>query len=151
MSVHKSVYIWIFSNSLGPSFFFLYSTVFRITSLFLNKVAKEVFFRPNGMTIYLCSLCQGWFCKMGPFPLAWQSSSLPISVRVHGTGRLGWLSSDFTRTRDRAVHVPTDTSLSQPWKTDFFFITSTECVWVRNPTLTTKTDLNPGNLRRNQV
>lgn len=47
--------------------------------------------------------------------------SILISVWVHRIARLGWLFNDFTRTRDRAVHVPTVTSLSKPWKTDFFF------------------------------
>lgn len=64
----------------------------------------------------------------------------------HRTARLGWVFSDSAKAGDRAGHVPTVTSLSKAWKTDF--ITGTGCVWVRNPILTTKTDLNPGNSRR---
>lgn len=138
--------IWIFSlNWLGP-YFSLQSTVFKTTSLVLNRDISLL----NGMDTFLCSICQGWLCWMGPFPLAWQSLSMLISVWAHRTARLGWFFNDFIRDRDRAVRVPTVTFYPNHGKLIFFFfITGTGCVWVRNPTLTTKTDLNPGNLRRN--
>lgn len=30
------------------------------------------------MDAFFCSVCQGWLCKMGPFPPAWQPLSSPI-------------------------------------------------------------------------
>lgn len=73
------------------------------------------------MDTLLHSICQGRLCRTGPLPLALQSLSILISVWVHRIARLGWLFNDFTRTRDRAVHVPTVTSLFKPWKADCFF------------------------------
>lgn len=77
--------------------------------------------------------------------LLWMVLVYP-DFRRHRTARLGWVLSDSAKAGDRAGHVPTVTSLSKAWKTDFIIIIG--CVWVRNPILTTKTDLNPGNSRR---
>lgn len=133
--------------------FSLYSTVCKITSVIPNKKLKRSFPSEWDQCFPLLQMpklaLQNGSISSVPFPLVRQSSSILISLWVRGRARLGWLFSDFTRTRDRSVHVPTVASLSKPWKTDFFFHNWHRLCLGQEPNINYKDWPQPRELKKN--